>query len=126
MYSVREGDQIFTYIDVGVREPLKGGGRADTVTLKLYGGEVDGVRTRVVGAPCLSAGEEVVLFLRPNSATTYGVVELAQGKFRVTRAENGTAQVERDLTGIQFLRQSPDLAPTTLAELAEAVRAASK
>jgi hypothetical protein len=126
MHSYTEGDRIFTAVEVQVENALKGDTAGGPLTLKLLGGEADGLRTVVIGAPCISSGEEVVFFLKANGAATYDVVNLAEGAFEVVRSDHGSATLRRDLRGIQYLEEStpPDL-PETLEALSDAVRAAA-
>jgi hypothetical protein len=125
MEAARYDDQIFTTIEVSVLEELKGRLLSRTATLRLYGGVFEGRRTWIVGAPCLTLGEEVVLFLKENGESTYDVVSLAEGKFQVVRTESGT-RVERDLTGISYLESTTPNIPTSLSSLKAAIRAAAR
>ncbi|HKU39872.1 MAG TPA: hypothetical protein VJR89_17050, partial [Polyangiales bacterium] len=61
--SVAEGTQIFSYVDVRVSSVWKGMQKSRAVSVRLLGGEAAGLRMRVVGGPCMSLEEEVVLFL---------------------------------------------------------------
>lgn len=125
MTSSMENQQIFTRIEVRPSETLKGRASADTVTLRLYGGVHGRLRTRVIGAPCLSPGEEVVLFLKANGPATFDVVSLAEGKLSVVRPRVGPPVVRRDLDGISYLDASGlGRFPTSLDGLKAAVRAA--
>lgn len=124
--SSRENDRIFTYIEVEVGERLKGlSGRS--ATLKLYGGVYENTRTRVVGAPCMSTGEEVMLFLKANGTGTFDVVNLAEGKFEIVRDPTGPARVQRDLSDIAYtFPGDPASFPTDLEQLRVAVREARR
>lgn len=127
IHSFREGQQIFTEIEVEVLEAVKGRA-AGTVTLRLYGGVVDGKRTRVIGAPCIGTGEEVFLFLAANGPRSYDVVNLAEGKFSIVRGAEmrGGGEVRRDLREIAFIDPAMPAIPSTLADLKAAVRVAAK
>ncbi|ANM30467.1 hypothetical protein ABI59_14145 [Acidobacteria bacterium Mor1] len=125
MESVRENDRIFTYIHVDVSDRLKGAA-GDAITLKLYGGVHEGIRTRVLGAPCMGSGEEVLLFLKANGVGTFDVVNLAEGKFEIVR-DGGEPGVRRDLSGIHYLAPGDLTAfPQTLEELRQAVRSSTR
>ena len=124
--SSREGQGIFTEIEVRIQDTLKGRAVSENVVLKLYGGTYKGVRTRVVGGPCLSTQEEVVLFLISNGPDTYDVVSLAEGKFSVVRDHSATAKVERELGGIRYIDTTPPVVPETLDTLKAAVRASAR
>jgi hypothetical protein len=117
------GRQIFTDIEVEVVDAVKGR-PGKVVRLRLYGGVANGRRTTVVGAPCLTAGEEVFLFLKSVGAQAFGVVNLSEGKFAIARGPAGV-MVERDLRGITYLDARRPLLPRTLSELKAAVRAAA-
>lgn len=118
--SFRDGDRIYTNIDVRVTETWKGETEPETVRVRVYGGSADGYRTIVMGAACWGPSEEAVLFLVSNGVDTYDVLSLAEGKFHL-EAE-GT--LERDLTGIAFAEPSLEAMPTTVTELQSAVTAA--
>jgi hypothetical protein len=118
--SFRDGDRIYTNIDVRVTETWKGETEPETVRVRVYGGSADGYRTIVIGAACWDPSEETVLFLVSNGVDTYDVLSLAEGKFHL--AAEGT--VERDLTGIAFAEPSLEVMPTTVTELQSAVTAA--
>ncbi len=126
MRTVLEKQQIFTYIELQVQEALKGAAGPRSVSVKVLGGEANGLRTRVVGAPCLGQREEVVLFLKKDTVSpSFQIVNLAEGKFSVVRNASGAAPgVTRDLSGIHYLENLNISIPTTYEELARAVRAA--
>jgi hypothetical protein len=125
--SYVDGDRIFTEVVLRIIDVLKGRTDAETVTVKLYGGVAAGKITRVFGGPCFSDDEEVVVFLRPNGPTTWGVVNLAEGKLRVLRDVPGAPQVTRDLREITYL--TPPVrtdVPESLAELKAQTREVGK
>jgi hypothetical protein len=124
--TAKEGEQIFRYITLRVSDTLKGRTIGDAVTLKLYGGTYDGLSTIVLGAPCLSQGDEVVLFLKANGLSTYDVVSLAEGKFEVVRTASGPTLVRRDLSGISYEQGPRAPIPASLDELKAAVRSAAR
>jgi hypothetical protein len=78
---------IETFVTVEADEYFKGG-RGDTITIRVPGGQLGRYRTIFVGAPEFARGDEVVLFLR-----TYGdrtaIVGLSQGAFRVMPDRTG-------------------------------------
>lgn len=119
--SYMSNQHIFTEIEVMVTEQLKGKTDENSVILKLYGGTVNGIRTTVLGGPCLSMGEEVVLFLKSRDKETFDVLNLAEGKFSV---QAGTQRVVRDLSGISYLSAERPRIPETLDELKAAIAAA--
>jgi hypothetical protein len=69
-----------------------------------------------------SPREEVVLFLEADGPGTFGVVNLAEGKFRVVRPTGCEPRVERDLSGIGHLQDAIGSGvPSTLDGLTRAV-----
>lgn len=123
--SVAEGNQIFTYVEIALGQVWKGKGRdrAGRLTFRMLGGEAQGLRMRVIGAPCFHRDEEVVLFLTRDGSGALSVASLAEGKFSVVRDQSG-AHVVRDLSGIEFSDNNQVDFPKTLDELERAVRAA--
>lgn len=120
--SERQGDAIFTNIDIVSMETWKGNAQVGRVQLRVYGGSSDGLRTTVIGAPCWGGGEEAVLFLVSNGPSTYDVLALGQGKFHV--AADG--RLERDLDGIAFVEPAAEVMPETVPALKSAVLAAMR
>lgn len=95
--AAREGKRIYTLVEVAPRETLKGQPAA-TVSLKLPGGEVDGVVSVFHGMPRFSLGEEVVLHAtaaHPRSGVRVPV-GLGQGVHHVLRPAHGPAVATRD------------------------------
>ena len=89
---------VVTRYTFSVSRPVKGqvGG---TVTFQQYGGSAGKRRTVIDGLPVYRPGEEVVLFLKPDSA--WGLtspVGMFQGRYEVGRDEaNGRKTVVQDL-----------------------------
>ncbi len=90
---------IMTEVTVAVIERMKGSGRVRTV-VRTIGGEVDGVRMTVDGAPIFHRGDEAVLFLRRNADGSTVVSGLSQGKFDV-RFDPAT--------GLRYVQRPADL-----------------
>jgi hypothetical protein len=90
--SRRQGGRIVTDVAIARAEVWKGSAPAH-LTVVVPGGEVDGIGQQVAGAPAFSAGEDVVVFLANAGRGRFGVVGLAQGKYRV---EGTTARVKLD------------------------------
>ena len=93
---------LVTYATVAVGESLKGA-PGETLTVVLPGG-VDVNRKVPVamtypGAPRLTPGENVFLFLTSDSEVGggYNVAGFAQGKFSIVNDEDGEPMVSRDL-----------------------------
>lgn len=101
--SVWVDRSLVTLATVSVSESLKGSG-ASTVTVELPGG-VDANRKIPIamtypGAPNLTPGEDVVLFLTATGEVggTYNVTGFSQGKFSIVTDEDGEQLVSRNLT----------------------------
>lgn len=91
---------IVTDVTIRVSEALKGGA-ATTLTLTQVGGEVDGMRYSVDGAPRFKTGEEVLVFAWRDAAGRPQVDGLGQGKFDIRRdPATGARTVQRSLAGL--------------------------
>jgi hypothetical protein len=94
-----ERENIWTHYEIALDEALKGSpGR--TVEIQEPGGELDGVRMEIIGAPHYELGEEVVVFASPTPAglRTCG---WGQGRF-VVEGEPGQKRVRNDLGDVQL------------------------
>jgi hypothetical protein len=94
-----ERENIWTHYEIVLDEVLKGSpGR--TAEIQEPGGELDGVRMEIVGAPHYELGEEVVVFATPTPAglRTCG---WGQGRF-VVEGEPGQRRVRNDLGNVQL------------------------
>lgn len=94
---------LVTLATVSVGETLKGA-ELGTITVELPGG-VDANRAVPIamtypGAPSISPGENVFLFLTATGETagSYNVAGFSQGKFSIVNNEDGESMVTRDLT----------------------------
>jgi hypothetical protein len=99
-----EGRRIYTQVEVAPRETLKGQPAA-TVTLKLPGGEVDGVASVIHGMPRFRMGEEVVVHATAAHARS-GVrvpVGLGQGVHHVLRPAHGQPTATRDTRDLHLV-----------------------
>ena len=101
--SVWVDGTLVTLANVAVNETIKGTGSA-SLAVVLPGG-IDANRKFPVavsypGAPRLTPGEDVFLFLTSESdfAGAYTVAGFSQGKFSIVNDENGEPVVSRDLT----------------------------
>ena len=74
-------------------------------SLRMPGGVLpDGRGMVLAGMPMLETGEMVLLFLSDRGETGIRVpVGLAQGKYRVTYAEDGQKLLERSITGLSLV-----------------------
>ena len=94
-----ERENIWTHYEIVLDEALKGTpGR--TVEIQEPGGELNGFRMEIVGAPHYELGEEVVVFAAPTPAglRTCG---WGQGRF-VVDGEAGQRRVRNDLGDVQL------------------------
>jgi hypothetical protein len=101
--SVWVDQSLVTLATVSVSETIKGAG-SESLTVVLPGG-VDANRKFPIamsypGAPRLTPGEDVFLFLTsdPDSGSGYHVAGFSQGKFSIVNDEDGEPMVSRDLT----------------------------
>jgi len=87
-----------TWITVDVARSLKGA-RSGRLTIKQYGVATplaDGTIARIAGLPQYAVGDEIVLFLQPNSRRGFtSPVGFGQGAFRVDR-RHGRPSVRSD------------------------------
>lgn len=72
---------------------------ATTRSVRLLGGIVDDIVMNVDGAPTLTEGERVVLFLQEDPSLFVPIVALDRGKFTVTQNSAGALRIENDLVG---------------------------
>lgn len=92
--------RIVTDVRVRVTEALKGEAGPELV-LTQVGGEVDGFRYTVDGAPSFRPGEEALLFAWRDRAGLAQVTGLAQGKFDIRRdPATGERTLRRALPGL--------------------------
>lgn len=105
--SVWTDGTLVTLATVSVSESLKGA-ESGNLTVVLPGG-VDANRKIPVavsypGAPRLTPGEDVFLFLTSDtdSGMGYNVAGFSQGKFSIVNDEDGVPVVSRDLTRISL------------------------
>jgi hypothetical protein len=92
----RERGEIWTFDDLAVLETFKGA-PANTLQIRLPGGSIGHVTTRIDGVPQFTINEEAVLFIEKNSAGDYSITSWAQGTFRVRRdAAGGNPVITQD------------------------------
>ena len=91
-----QGGEIWTRTRFEVLESFKGS-VPQQITVRLIGGRVGHIVSRVAEVPRFRPGEEVVLFLEPTAAGELSVTGWAEGTFRIARdARSGTARVTQD------------------------------
>lgn len=90
-----EGGSAWTFDNFEVIETFKGS-PPQTLCMRLPGGRVGHLETKVEGVPRFVVGEEVVLFVEQTSAGDYGITSWAQGTFRTHRDAKGIAHLTQD------------------------------
>ena len=107
--------RILTRVELGIEDVWHG--RADQrIEVVTLGGTVGDIGQIVHGAPRLSPGARVVLFLRARASGELRVLELSQGVFYVERSG-----VRRDFHGLRLVGDAPPV-PRMLVELEHRVR----
>ena len=93
--------RIFTQVTLRVERAYKGQAKpAAELTFRQLGGRLGDVATYVPGQPQFRVGEQVLLFLeRPQPGLALVVTGMAQGKFSLTQAPDGTRYVIPALDG---------------------------
>lgn len=92
--------QIVTLTTLTVTQYIKGSDGAELV-LRQFGGQVDGLVSRVSGDAQLEAGQDVVLCLRRGAGVVY-LTALAQSVWFLTPQSGGVTMAARDLAGLTF------------------------
>jgi hypothetical protein len=88
--------EIWTATRFAVVERHKGG-LENTVTVRMIGGHLGNLHSRVDGVPAFANGEEVYLFLWAKPGEPYRVLGWSQGAFRIARNPvNGEEKVRQD------------------------------
>lgn len=87
-YIVEAKNRIYTTIELKILDKVKGQfEQNDKVSLKVFGGTVNGITTIAVGAPMFIKGEKSVIFLEERTSIKDGqvfvVVGMGQGKFDI-------------------------------------------
>lgn len=105
--SVWVDRNLVTLASISVAETLKGN-QSEQLTVVLPGG-VDANRKVPIamtypGAPRITPGEDVVLFLTSDDQVPGGftIAGFSQGKFSIVNDEEGRPMVARDLTNLQL------------------------
>lgn len=95
---------IWTHYEIEVIETFKGE-PASTLTVSEPGGEVDGARMEIVGAPRYRIGDEVTVFAAPTPIGYRRTCGWGQGKFIVVEAPTPSGRaVEASLDGVELIR----------------------
>jgi hypothetical protein len=94
---VGEGAQrhIVSYVTFKVEESLKGNPGKE-ITLRMFGGTVDGQTMQASDAPKFKVGDRDVLFVEHNGTQFIPLVGIMYGRYRVQRDENGRDMILTD------------------------------
>lgn len=110
--------QIVTLTRLRVSTYLKGNAGPE-ITLRQFGGTVDGMSSRVAGDAQFSQGQDFVLFLREGDGVVF-LTALAQAAYYVEHDAHGALYVRRDLHELTFA--TPQAGQFTLIEPTEEPR----
>jgi hypothetical protein len=103
---------VFTYVSIRVDEPLKGE-RRQSVLIRQLGGSVGAIEMSVAGAPQFKSGQRLLVFLKRQDATTFQVVGMNQGLYRIVEdsavsnvfgmdlLDSGTGKITKPLTDVR-------------------------
>ncbi len=108
--------RIITDTTLEVAETLKGA-PAKTVVVMQPGGEVGDVGQHVEGVARFQKDEEVVVFLEARGTERFTLSGMAQGRFKVERAADGTVRARQDQCADLYLVDRQSRQPTSLAPL---------
>ena len=95
-----EDGRIWTFTIMEVTEAIKGSvpGR---ITIRMLGGNVGSLISKVEGTPRFAPKEDTILFLQPTRRGDWTVVSWVQGTFRIRHAGAGEeGQVTQDTAGV--------------------------
>jgi hypothetical protein len=73
---------VFTYISIRVDESLKGE-RRQSVLIRQVGGTVGTMQMSVAGVPQFRSGEMAIVFLKRQDDSTFQVVGMSQGLYKI-------------------------------------------
>src|SRR6267154_5522628 len=99
--SRMQGGEIWTETRFEVLE-LSKGQLPDVVTIRMLGGSVGNLHSRIEGVPAFRPGEEAYLFLWGRDGEPFRVLGWTQGTFRITRDPH---------TGVELVTQDSANAP---------------
>jgi hypothetical protein len=108
--------RIITDTTIEVTDTLKGHG-TKTVVVMQPGGEVGEVGQHVEGVARFQKDEEVVVFLEARGTERFTLSGMAQGRFKVERAADGTVRARQDQCADLYLVDRDSRQPTSRAPI---------
>lgn len=99
----KDGSSLFTFVTFEVDSALKGAFPGRHLTLRLHGGELEGLGVRVHGMPQFEVGETYLVFVRGNGVHASPVVGMVQGQFRVAQEARSGKPIVVDWRGAPVL-----------------------
>ena len=90
-----DAGDIWTFTTFETTEVWKGKAE-ERFTVRLLGGSVGNLTSRVAGVPRFQPGEDVVLFLETTKRGDYSIVSWVQGTFRIRPNRRGGKSVAQD------------------------------
>jgi hypothetical protein len=105
---------IVTDVTVRCTKGMRGVREGQLLTVRHFGGTVDGVGQRVFGEASYRVGEEVLLLAEERNGS-YFAVGMAQGAMHIDR-KSGIARVHVPLDGVELLSPGGQIAAQPTAE----------
>ncbi|RME04394.1 MAG: hypothetical protein D6805_03190 [Planctomycetota bacterium] len=104
-FWTKDKRRIYTVYSFLVEKKIKGKSISQVLTLKQWGGSVDGYRYFIPGIATFRLNEQVFNFLTPKNKQEFQfTVGLAQGKFTILRNRYGKKFLLRNTLGLRFQR----------------------
>jgi PKD repeat protein len=102
---VERNGGLWTEVELQLEEVLKGVAPSPVVVVREVGGELDGRRTVIFGAPAYEMGERVLVFLTPTRRGDYQTIDLYLGRFVERRTVDGllTWYRQEESEGVRLL-----------------------
>ena len=83
--AIWDSGEIWTRTTFEVPETWRGASGSQVIAVRLLGGTLGNISSRVSGIPRFQRGEEAVLFLEPSANGDFSIVSWQQGTFRIRR-----------------------------------------
>lgn len=94
-------NQIYTFVEIEIRDTLKGALPGNVVRLRVLGGRVGDEAMTLVDAPAFEQDEEAVFFLHPNHQSLFPIIGFNQGKLQIeTEADTERRVVKKRGVGL--------------------------